>query len=508
LPTSRLTFSDIIDEIQARRSTQLTLRFYNTATRNKEVFQPLEEGKVGIYVCGVTVYDLCHIGHARSAIVFDLLVRYLRARGFDVTYVRNFTDVDDKIIERARQLGKETSVIAQEYIDAFYEDMGRLRVLKADVEPRATEHIDGMIAMINTLLDRRYAYAAGDEVFFSVESFKDYGALSGRKIEDMQAGSRIAVDEKKMHPMDFVLWKGAKPGEPQWQSPWGFGRPGWHLECSVMSNHYLGSSFDIHGGGKDLLFPHHENERAQSIATHGGTFARYWIHNGFVTVESEKMSKSLGNFLTIRDALKSYHPEVLRFFLLSKHYRSPLDFTKDAVSGFQSGLVRIYRTLLKLEDLLGPPEQTRKKASAAFLSGNPHDPFMEQFVHFMDDDMNSAGVIGLLFEKIKEMNILMDSGRESVDAGTRLKLASDRLNFLMAARVLGVLQERPSEFLEQLSGASEKIDTTEIETLIHARAEARKAKDWAKADGIRGQLKALGIVLEDGPQGTVWRFDV
>jgi len=493
---------------KAVRSEQLTLRFYNTATRNKEIFQPLEEGKVKIYVCGVTVYDLCHIGHARSAIVFDLLVRYLRARGFDVTYVRNFTDVDDKIIERARQLGKETRVIAQEYIDAFYEDMGRLRVLKADVEPRATEHIDGMIAMVKTLLDRGYAYVEGDEVFFSVESYTDYGVLSGRKLEDMQAGSRIAVDGKKRHPMDFVLWKGAKLGEPRWQSPWGFGRPGWHLECSVMSNHYLGNSFDIHGGGKDLLFPHHENERAQSIATHGGTFARYWIHNGFVTVESEKMSKSLGNFLTIRDALKSYPPEVLRFFLLSKHYRSPLDFTKDAVSGFQTGLVRIYRTLLKLEGLLGPPEPEGKNTHTQFLEGNRHDPFIDEFIHLMDDDMNTAGVMGLLFEKIKGINIRMESVRKSIEAETRAKLANDRRNFLMAGRVLGVLQERPSEFLKELSGSSEKIDATEIEALIAARAEARKAKDWAKADGIRDQLKTMGIVLEDGPQGTSWRLDV
>jgi cysteinyl-tRNA synthetase len=486
----------------------LTLRFYNTATRKKDVFQPLEAGKVGIYVCGVTVYDRCHIGHARSAIVFDLLVRYLRARGFDVTYVRNFTDVDDKIIERARQLGKETHVVAQDYIDAFYEDMARLRVLKADVEPRATAHIDGMIAMIQRLQERGYAYVEGDEVFFSVQSFEDYGSLSGRKLEDMQAGSRIAVDKRKRHPMDFVLWKGAKAGEPQWQSPWGPGRPGWHLECSVMSNYYLGSSFDIHGGGKDLLFPHHENERAQSIAAHGGTFARYWIHNGFVTVESEKMSKSLGNFLTIRDALKSYHPEVLRFFLLSKHYRSPLDFAKDAVSAFQSGLVRIYRTLLKLENLLGPPEPEPEDASAAFLSGNRHDPFIEQFVHFMDDDMNSAGVMGLLFEKVKEMNVLMGAGGKSIDAETRTQLASDRRNFLMAGRVLGVLQERPSRFLEKLSDVSEEIDTAEIETLIAARTEARNAKDWAKADGIRDRLRAMGIVLEDGPQGTDWRLDV
>ena len=299
------------------------IRLYNTATRRKEDFLPLEKGEVKLYVCGVTVYDYCHIGHARSAIVFDVLVRYLRARGLHVTYVRNFTDIDDKIIDRARQLEQTTETLAQTYIDAFYEDMDRLGVLRADYEPKATEHIRPMIEMITTLIQKGIAYEQGGNVFYSVEAFKGYGELSGRRLEDMKAGSRIEVDQRKRHPMDFVLWKEAKEGEPQWPSPWGLGRPGWHMECSVMSNHFLGSTFDIHGGGKDLLFPHHENERAQSIAAKGGQFARYWVHNGFVTVESEKMSKSLGNFLTIRDALDQYHPEVLRLFLLSKHYRSP-----------------------------------------------------------------------------------------------------------------------------------------------------------------------------------------
>ena len=322
---------------------KMTFRLYNTATRKKEDFVPLKE-KFGIYVCGVTVYDLCHIGHARSAIVFDVLVRYLRARGLDVTYVRNFTDVDDKIINRANELGKETGALAQEYIDAFHEDMGRLGVLNADVEPRATEHIDGMIEMITALLDRGHAYQEGTDVFFSVESFKGYGELSGRKLDDMQAGSRIAVDEKKRHPMDFVLWKGSKPGEPHWDSPWGSGRPGWHLECSVMSNHYLGPSFDIHGGGKDLLFPHHENERAQSIGANGGEFARYWVHNGFVTIESEKMSKSLGNFLTIRDALKVITRRCCGCSCSPNITEAPSTFPKARVDAMQSGLVRIYRT--------------------------------------------------------------------------------------------------------------------------------------------------------------------
>jgi cysteinyl-tRNA synthetase len=479
----------------------------------------MEEGKVGIYVCGVTVYDLCHIGHARSAIVFDVLVRYLRARGYNVTYVRNFTDVDDKIIEKARLVGKEPGVLAQEYIDAFYEDMGMLGVMKADVEPKATEHIGNMISMITALLDKGYAYVEGNDVFYSVEKFKDYGGLSGRRLEDMKAGSRIAVDKKKRHPMDFVLWKGAKQGEPQWSSPWGPGRPGWHIECSVMSSHYLGTSFDIHGGGKDLLFPHHENERAQSIGANGGNFANYWVHNGFVTVESEKMSKSLGNFLTIRDALKSYHPEVLRLFLLSKHYRSPLDFSKSAVLAVQSGLVRIYRTLQRLEEVVSPdadeikdipPARQKDGGSPKSLSEDQLDPFLEQFITVMDDDMNTAGAIGLIFEKVREINKQLDSGNGSIQEMTRGRLISDYHHLLLAGHVLGLLQETPGDFFRQLSDAAtnKHIDTAQIEKMIEERAVARARRDWGKADEIRERLKGMGVVVEDVAQVTTWRLDV
>jgi len=478
----------------------MALKLYNTATRKKEDFNPLKQGKVGIYVCGVTVYDYCHIGHARSAIVFDVLVRYLREKGFDVTYVRNFTDVDDKIINKANETGKETSVIAQEYIDAFYEDMDNLYILRADIEPRATEHIDGMIDMVTILLDRGYAYVEGNDVFFSVEKFKEYGSLSRRKLEDMQAGSRIAVDEKKRHPMDFVLWKEAKPGEPQWDSPWGLGRPGWHIECSVMSNHFLGPSFDIHGGGRDLLFPHHENERAQSIGANDGIFANFWVHNGFVRVESEKMSKSLGNFLTIRDALKSYHPQVLRLFLLSKNYRGPLDFSKRAILGIQSGLVRIYRTLERLENLIGPYKEEAEDLR--------NDPFMEQFFSVMDDDLNTVGAIGLIFEKVREINKLLDSYNGSIDKKSRIRLINDRHELFHAGRVLGLLEESPAEFFKQLSGVVKDIDPGELEKMIEERNAARAAKDWAKADEIRERLKELGVVLEDGSKGTTWRFDV
>ena len=487
----------------------MAFRLYNTATRKKEDFQPLEEGKVGIYVCGVTVYDLCHIGHARSTIVFDILTRYLRARGLDVTYVRNFTDVDDKIIERAKLLGRDTDSLAQEFIDDFYQDMGALRVLNADIEPRATEHIDGMIEMIEALIDRGNAYVEGTDVYFSVTSFKGYGSLSGRKLDDMRAGSRIAVDKKKRHPMDFVLWKSAKEGEPEWPSLWGPGRPGWHLECSIMSNRYLGISFDIHGGGRDLLFPHHENERAQSICANGGDFARYWVHNGFVTVESQKMSKSLGNFLTIRDALKTYHPEVLRLFLISKQYRSPLDFSKNDVLGLQSGLVRIYRTIQRLEEITGPKEVMSHGEANAFLSGEfPEGSFIGRFIDMLDDDLNTSGAIGLVFDKVRDMNRIMDSFNDRADEKILIRLKSDRDQLNLIGRVLGLFQERPDTFFEQLADTSADIDDSQIEDLIKERSDARLQKDWGRSDEIRDTLRKMGVILEDGPEGTTWRLDV
>jgi cysteinyl-tRNA synthetase len=485
----------------------MPIKLYNTATRKKEDFIPLEEGKVGLYVCGVTVYDLCHIGHARSTIVFDVLARYLQARGFDVTHVRNFTDIDDKIIERARQMERAPEDLANEFIDAFYKDMGVLGVLNADVEPKATEHINQMIQMIETLINKGFAYEKDGDVFYSIEKFKDYGGLSGRRLEDMRAGSRVAVDERKKHPMDFVLWKEAKPGEPQWSSPWGNGRPGWHLECSVMSNQYLGATFDIHGGGEDLVFPHHENERAQSIAANDAPFARYWIHNGFVTVESEKMSKSLGNFLTIRDALKSYHPQVLRLFLLSKHYRSPLDFSKKDVLGLQTGLIRIYRTLERLERVIGP-YQKESEAHERILSDEQSAPFLKEFIQFMDDDLNTAGALGLMFDKVKEMNKLMDVHDENPPQDILTQLKEDRHHLLAAAHALGFLEENPQDFFTKLSSYAETIDEDEVEKLIEERIAARIGKDWARADAIRDRLDEMGIILEDGPQGTTWRVKI
>ena len=482
----------------------MTLKLYNSASRKKEPFKPLKNDHVGIYVCGVTVYDLCHIGHARSAIVFDMLIRYLRARGMKVTYVRNFTDVDDKIIERAKEVGEETGTMADRYIQTFYEDMRALGVLDADIEPRATEHTDDMISMINVLIKKGFAYAVNSTVYFSVEKFNTYGALSGRKLEDMIAGARITVDENKKHPMDFVLWKGAKPGEPQWGSPWGKGRPGWHIECSVMSCKYLGKNFDIHGGGRDLIFPHHENERAQSMAANGVNFANYWVHNGFLTVESEKMSKSLGNFITIRDALRLYHPQVLRLFLLSKHYRSPLDFSKASLSEAKSGLIKIYRTLQRLEEAIGPYDADFKMTIPEFKEEMNGKDFKSNFLRVMDDDLNTAAGLGLIFDKIKGINRLLDSSSDINKS--KLELSKERDDLLSCAKTLGLLEEEPSKFLKDISKGSSEISKDEIEEMIRQREEARKTKNWAEADSIRDNLLNMGIILEDKPDSTVWRF--
>jgi cysteinyl-tRNA synthetase len=484
----------------------MPFRLYNSATRKKEVFRPIREGQVGIYVCGVTVYDLCHIGHARSVIVFDVLVKYVRCRGYTVTYVRNFTDVDDKIIERARQTGENTASLAEKYIHAFYEDMHALDVLDADIEPRATEHIDDMIDMVSRLVDKGHAYVVDGDVYFSVETFEQYGQLSGRNLEDMVAGARIAVDEKKRNPLDFILWKSAKPGEPKWKSPWGEGRPGWHMECSVMSSKYLGANFDIHGGGRDLIFPHHENERAQAMAANGVNFANYWVHNGFLTVESEKMSKSLGNFITIRDALRSYHPQELRLFLLSKHYRSPLDFSRAGLFEAKSGLVRIYRTLQRLDELLGHREPPVEQTARPLLADDEKSDFEVRFIEIMDDDLNTAGALGLVFDKVREINRLIDSSSSRDDI--RPQLLSDREDILDCGKIMGLFGLPPDTFFSEVAGSTYEISGPEIESMIDERNEARKNKDWAKADMIREELLQRGIVLEDGSEGTTWRLRI
>jgi cysteinyl-tRNA synthetase len=484
----------------------MPLRLYNSASRKKEVFKPIREGRVGIYVCGVTVYDVCHIGHARSAIVFDVLVRYLRARGFKVTYVRNFTDVDDKIIERSRQTGEDTKTLAERYIELFYQDMHALGVLDADIEPRATEHIADMIDMVSRLVDKGHAYVVDGDVYFSVDTFDRYGQLSGRNLEDMVAGARIAVDEKKRNPLDFVLWKGAKPGEPKWRSPWGEGRPGWHLECSAMSSKYLGANFDIHGGGRDLIFPHHENERAQSMAANGVDFANWWIHNGFLTVELEKMSKSLGNFITIQDALASYHPQELRLFLLSTHYRSPLDFSRSGLMEARSGIIRIYRTLQRLEELIGPYNLDSLEITSPYLAQTDTDDLKERFVRVMDDDLNTAAALGLLFDKVHELNRLLDSS--TFNQELRSDLQRERSALLECAQSLGLPWEEPSQLLGEITKAPAELDAEEIENMIVQRDAARNERDWARADRIRKDLSLRGIVLEDGPKGTNWRLRI
>ena len=477
------------------------LKIYNTLTRKKETFTPVEPNRVKIYVCGPTVYDSCHIGHARSVVVFDVIVRYFRAIGYEVTYVRNFTDIDDKIIQRANELGVSTKALSDKYIDEFYRDMDALKVALPTEEPRATRHISEIIQVIARLFDAGLAYEAGGDVFYSVEKFDAYGKLSGRNLEDMVAGARVEPNEKKRNPFDFVLWKAAKPGEPSWDSPWGRGRPGWHIECSAMSIHFLGEVFDIHGGGKDLMFPHHENEIAQSEGAFGKGFANFWVHNGFVQINKEKMSKSLGNFLMIKDIIQQYHPEAIRLFLLSSHYRSPLDFSHEAMQEAQTGLEKIYTALDRLSQTLGPVEDTE--------GPRPSGDLWDRFCEAMDDDFNTAQALGFLFDALRQANRLIDEKLASGDQGPIQTLGQLRTDFLMAGAVLGIGTEMPSEFFARPRTAEiqrDAIDESTIEALIAQRVEARKNKDWGRADQIRDQLAEMNIVLEDRPDGTAWKI--
>ncbi|MBW1676670.1 MAG: cysteine--tRNA ligase [Deltaproteobacteria bacterium] len=476
------------------------LKIYNTLNKRKEAFEPIKPGKVGIYVCGPTVYDASHIGHARSVVVFDVIVRYLGAIGYEVTYVRNFTDVDDKIINRAGELGISTRELSERYIDEFYEDMDALKVGRATIEPRATDHIDEIIGVVERLISRGHAYEAGGDVFYAVETFKDYGKLSGRRLEEMQAGARVEVDERKRNPFDFVLWKGAKPGEPMWDSPWGKGRPGWHIECSAMSTHFLGYHFDIHGGGKDLIFPHHENEIAQSEGAFGEQFVNVWIHNGFVRINQEKMSKSLGNFLMIKDILKEYHPEALRLFLLSNHYRSPVDFTDKAMVEAEAGLEKIYAFLHRIDRYLGRCEPGDEKQEPGTLWAS--------FCQAMDDDFNTARGIGIVFETVRQLNRLMDDIGRKPDQHDQAGLESTRADLVRIGGVLGILTEAPSQFFEQRKAdvlQRKGIDTALVERLIAERTRARHEKDWATADRIRNELFSMDILIEDRAEGTIWK---
>jgi len=457
------------------------LTIYNTLTKTKEPFKPLDGNNVRMYVCGMTVYDYCHLGHGRSMVAFDLATRWLRKSGYNLTYVRNITDIDDKIINRANENGETFDALTARMIDAMHEDERRLNILPPDQEPRATDHIAGMHAMIQTLIDKGYAYAPGNgDVYYRVGKFVGYGKLSRKKIEDLRIGARIEVGEAKQDPLDFVLWKGVKPGEPSWESPWGPGRPGWHIECSVMSTCCLGESFDIHGGGSDLEFPHHENEIAQSEAATGKPYANAWMHCGMIRINGEKMSKSLNNFFTIRDVLEKYHPEVVRYLLVASHYRSAINYSEDSLRDAKGALERFYHALRGLP---------RVPASGG-------DAFVERFTAAMNEDFGTPEACAVLFDLVREINRLRES-----DVSAAAGLAG-RLREL--GDVLGVLQLEADDFLR--AGAEGKVDAAQVEGLIQARLQARADKNWAESDRIRDQLTAMGVVLEDSKGGTTWRL--
>ncbi len=495
------------------------IQIYNSLTRRKEPFVPIEPGRVRMYVCGMTVYDYCHLGHARVLVVFDTVVRWLRARGFDVSYVRNITDIDDKIIRRAHENGEEIGALTGRFIAAMHEDADALGVLRPDLEPRATLYIPQILDLIGQLVTRGYAYRAGNgDVYYRVRKFPHYGALSGKSLDDLHAGARVEIDEDKEDPLDFVLWKAAKPDEPSWGSPWGPGRPGWHIECSAMSTSCLGNHFDIHGGGPDLKFPHHENEIAQSEGATGETFVNVWMHAGFVTRGEEKMSKSLGNFFTIREALKSFDPEVIRYYILASHYHSPLNYDADSLEQAKAALTRLYIALKSLPPALAPGrvEQGAERAGST-ASG---DDYRERFQVAMDDDFNTPVALAVLFDLAHEVNRLNASDPAQAAAfGALLR---------KLAEPLGLLQPPAEDFLQRprgytytgsggvrFGGSAEAefargvptsaLKPEEIEELIAARNNARKAKNWAESDRIRDELKAHGVVLEDSAAGTTWR---
>jgi cysteinyl-tRNA synthetase len=457
------------------------LQIFNSLTRRKETFTPITPGQVRMYVCGMTVYDYCHLGHARVMMVFDMVVRYLRARGNKVTYIRNITDIDDKIINRAKENGEDIGALTERFIQAMNEDAAALGVLPPDQEPRATVHMPQIRDMIARLVERDYAYAAKNkDVYYRVRKFEPYGALSGKTLDELKIGARVEVDEDKDDPLDFVLWKAAKPGEPQWDSSWGPGRPGWHIECSAMSTACLGSHFDIHGGGMDLKFPHHENEIAQSEAATGDKFVNTWMHVGFVRLNEEKMSKSLGNFFTVREVLKKFEPEVVRYFILGSHYRSPLDYSDENLQGAKAALTRLY---LVLKDL---PVAGEGGAAAAYE---------EKFQAAMDDDFNTPGALAVLFELARDINKLREDGSAAV---APLGAALRRMG-----GILGLLQNDPQAFLR--GGADGGLTDAQIEALITRRSEARKNKNWAESDRLRDELKAQGVILEDTAGQTSWR---
>lgn len=479
----------------------MSLRVYNTLKGQKEEFKSLEPGKVKMYVCGVTVYDYCHIGHARANIVFDIIYRYLQFAGYDVTYVRNYTDVDDKIIKRANERGISSKELSEEFIRAFDEDMATLGLAIPTHQPKATAYIPEIIEICQKLIDKDLAYASGGDVYYSVNKFPGYLKLSKRNMEEMQAGARIAPGELKRDPMDFALWKAAKPDEPSWESPWGPGRPGWHVECSAMSSSLLGDTFDIHGGGRDLIFPHHENEIAQSEGASGKPFVNYWLHNGFVNINQEKMSKSLGNFFTIRDILKRYNPEVLRFFILSAQYRSPIDFSEQNLVEAEMGLSRFYEALQAGEEAIEGAEAGQAGPEGAELEAN--------FRTAMDDDFNSALAIGHLFDAVRSVNRLIATKKFRKKAELVATVADLLQKIRTLGEVLGILQSEPTPWLNQQKRAGLTdlgIEETVIEAAIEARLQARQDKDFSRSDEIRDELDAQGILLLDTAKGTIWKL--
>ncbi len=476
----------------------MPLRLYNTMSQKKEEFSPLQSGEARMYACGVTVYDFCHIGHARAAVAFDVIRRHLADSGFRVTYVRNYTDIDDKIIKRANETGKTWKEVAETYIAAHDQDMAALGVRRADHEPKATGYIREIVATVQKLVDRGFAYTSEGDVYFEVRKFAGYGKLSHRDIEELEAGARVAVGERKRDPLDFALWKGSKPGEPSWESPWGPGRPGWHIECSAMSSALLGETFDIHGGGMDLIFPHHENELAQSEAANGKTFARYWMHNGFVNINNEKMSKSLGNFFTIREVLEKFRPEVVRFFLLGTHYRSPLDFSDAALSEARVRLERFAQLFARLTRL--PLEERAPNPLEAEALRVLRDQVGPAFREAMDDDFNTAGALGHLFTALPPLNAVADAADAAGSGVSSPFLQEVDLFFRDRGGVLGVFEEGLAWGAAFLGGGG---PPAEVAALAEARQAARKAKDFLKADEIRDRLAALGWTVQDTPHGPV-----
>lgn len=490
------------------------MEIYNTLTRRKETFQPREPGNVYIYVCGPTTYNYIHLGNARPLVFFDTVRRYLKWKGYRVLYIQNFTDIDDKIINRAAEEKRDPLELSRSYIQEYFKDADALNVRRADIHPLVTEHINEIVNLVEKLVDNGSAYIVDGDVYFEVRKFAGYGKLSGRTLDDMQAGARVEVDARKRDPLDFVLWKAAKPGEPHWDSPWGPGRPGWHIECSAMSLKYLGINFDIHGGGFDLIFPHHENEIAQSEAATGEPFVRYWAHNGFITVNEEKMSKSLGNFFLVKDILAKFPPETVRFFLLSTHYRSPLDFDDEKLAAAGRGLERIKTSIRLLTEALA---KTCREDTKSLITGMPInknqtfemrlDELKDSFEAAMDDDFNTALATGINFDLAREVNTAVQRLGETVSEADRTVLQKAMDLFAIFNEVLGIFKvdDRGVILLEGAAGDGSDLVEGLVRLIIEVRQESRKKKDWGTADRIRDGLKELGIVLEDTPQGVRWK---